>query len=86
MTAALLLFAAMLAADNPAPVQAKVLYGTAAEQQQQDVAITSSAQIQCIPLQPRTIAQEEKSTEEAKGEGGETSDDDMPIICKDICT
>lgn len=58
----------------------------AAEQQQQDVAITSSAQIQCIPLQPRTIAQEEKSTEEAKGEGGETSDDDMPIICKDICT
>ena len=28
MTAALLLFAAMLAADNPAPVQAKVLYGS----------------------------------------------------------
>ena len=28
MTAAFLLCAAMLAADNPAPVQAKVLYGS----------------------------------------------------------
>ena len=28
MTAAFLLFAAMLATDNPAPVQAKVLYGS----------------------------------------------------------
>ena len=37
-----------------------------------------------MPLQPRTyedeIAQEEKSTEEAKGEGGETPDDDMPNL------
>jgi hypothetical protein len=33
MTAALLLFAAMLAVDNPAKVQAKVLYGTADEKQ-----------------------------------------------------